>query len=460
MGLKADLNIDLLIEAGDIEELTKALSQLSPSDIADILSARSSEDQSLIFSALSTPLAIDTFEFLSPRIQLRLLSTMPTYHAATILNLISPDDRTSFLQELPRDVVNELVKLLPTEERLLTMTLLGYPNESIGRLMTPDYLAVKMDWSIAQVLDHIQLYGHDSETMDVIYVVDEMGVLIGDIHIRDTLFVPKTNLVESIVDKDFIALDANDNDETAIEAFRKNASRVCLPVIDKASGMLLGIVTIDDILHLTRQEDTEDIQKLGGMEALEEPYMQTPFLSIMKKRVGWLMVLFIGELFTTSALAHFEEEIAKAIVLTLFIPLIISSGGNAGSQASTLIIRALALGEVKLSDWWRIIKRELASGLFLGASLGLIGFLRVTLWNSLYNTYGEYWMAIGFTLFFSIMGIVIWGCLCGAVLPLVLRSFKLDPATSSAPFVATLVDVTGVIIYFLIAITFLTGKLL
>jgi len=451
-------SIKTLIKEGDIGALTEALNALPPFELADLIATKSEEDQSVLFRALSASIALQTFDFLPTHIQRRLLHEMPTMQAAALLKALSPDDRTSFLQDLPRNVIDELVKLLTPEERTLTLTLLGYPEGSIGRLMTPDYIAVKMEWTIEEVLDHIQSYGHDSETINVIYVVDEEGKLLDDIKLKDFLFVPRKSKVSSIADDQFVSLSVYDSDEVAINAFKQH-NRIALPVIDE-KGILLGIVTIDDILRLSNQEATEDIQKIGGMEALNEPYMQAPFLELMKKRAGWLVILFLGEMFTATAMGYFADEIAKAVVLALFLPLIISSGGNAGSQASTLVIRAMALGEVKLRDWWKIVKLEVLSGIVLGTILGIVGFFRVTIWSLFSNMYGEYWLMVAITIGISLVGVVLWGTLCGALLPLILRRVGVDPATSSAPFVATIVDVTGLIIYFLIAINILTGTLL
>ncbi len=450
--------IDSLIKEGIPGALSEALSTWSPPEIAELISTKSEDDQLMLFRALPEALVMQTFDFLPTFTQSMLLHRLPTSQAASILRDLPPDDRTSFLQELPKDVIDELVKLLPYEERILTLTLLGYPEGSVGRLMTPDFIAVKMDWTIEKVLDHIQDYGHDSETINVIYVVNDEGKLLDDIKLKDFLFVPRHSKVESIADNQFAALSVNDRDEAAINAFKQN-DRIVLPVIDE-KGVLIGIVTIDDVLRLANEEATEDMQKIGGMEALNEPYMQAPFLELMRKRAGWLVILFVGEMFTATALGYFEDEIAKAVVLALFLPLIISSGGNAGSQASTLVIRAMALGEVKLKDWWQIVRREALSGLFLGVILGLIGFFRVTIWSAFSNIYGEHWGMIAFTIGFSLIGVVMWGTLTGALLPLILRRLGVDPATSSAPFVATVVDVTGVIIYFVIAMHILKGTVL
>lgn len=452
------LSIKDLIRAGDIEELTEALNVLSPFELADLIVNSPEEEQSILFRNLSPTIALQTFDFLPIYLQRKLLHKIPTMQAATLLKALSPDDRTSFLQDLPRNIIDELIKLLSPEERKLTLSLLGYPAGSIGRLMTTDYIAVKMDWTIEKVLDHIQDYGHDSETINVIYVIDDENKLLDDIKLKDFLFVPRQLKVHNIADNQFISLSVYDNDETAIIAFKQH-NRIALPVIDEM-GILLGIVTIDDILRLSNQEATKDIQKIGGMEALNEPYLQAPFLELIRKRAGWLVILFLGEMLTATAMGYFEEEIAKAVVLALFLPLIISSGGNAGSQASTLVIRAMALGEVKLRDWWKIVKLEVFSGIVLGTILGIIGFFRVTIWSLFSNIYGAHWLMIAITVGLSLVGVVLWGTLSGATLPLILKMARVDPATSSAPFVATIVDVTGVIIYFLIAITILQGTLL
>lgn len=260
------------------------------------------------------------------------------------------------------------------------------------------------------------------------------------------------------MDRHFVALSVDDEDEAAVNLFN-SVDRGALPVINE-NGTLLGIVTIDDILRLSDREATEDIQMIGGQTALDEPYMETPFMSLMKKRSGWLAILFLGELLTATALGYFEAEIAKAVVLALFLPLIISSGGNAGSQATTLIIRAMALGEITLKDWWKIIRREVASGLFLGVVLGVIGFSRIAIWSQFSNLYGDHWFLIALTIFFSLVGVVLWGTVSGAALPLILRKCGFDPATASAPFVATVVDVTGIVIYFMMAIFILSGTVL
>ena len=325
--------------------------------------------------------------------------------------------------------------------------------------MTPDYIAIRESWTVQQVLDYIRRHGGQSETLSVLYVTDERGVLLDDIRIREFLLSDPARRVSDIMDRRYVSLQAMQDQETAIDVFRKN-DRVALPVVNN-DGVLFGIVTIDDMLSIREEEDTEDIQKLGGSEALDEPYLSIPLVGMVRKRAGWLVVLLLGEMFTATAMGFFEEEIAKAVVLALFIPLIISAGGNAGSQATTLIIRAMSLGELSISEWWRVMRRELATGLMLGAILGVVGLLRILLWSRLYpEEYGVHYWRIGLTVGFSLVGIVLWGSLCGSMLPLLLKRLGADPATSSAPFVATLVDVTGLVIYFSFALLFLSGTLL
>lgn len=447
-----------LIRARNSNALKAVLESLSAFEIADFMATRSQHDQLYIFGLLPAPLAAKTLDLLPPRRQKFILHSLTQTQAVDILLEMNPDDRTALLEELPKAIRDRYVMLLPNGERKTATTLLSYPEDSVGRLMTTDYIAVKMNWTVVEVLDYIRLYGHDSETLNVIYVVDDAHVLIDDIKIRDFLLAPRGSTVSELVDKKFIALSVYDKTEKAIFVFKKH-DRVALPVIDP-QGVLVGIVTIDDVLRLASEKNTHNMQQIGGVEALDEPYMQIPFLELMKKRAHWLVLLFLGEMLTATAMGLFEQEIAHAVVLSLFLPLIISSGGNAGSQSSSLIIRALALGEVKLQDWWRVMRREIFSGLFLGTVLGLVGFARVTLWSSVSTIYGPHWLAIAITVGLALIGVVLWGSLSGSMLPLILRALRIDPATASAPLVATLVDVTGIIIYFSIALYILKGTLL
>jgi magnesium transporter len=371
---------------------------------------------------------------------------------------MSADNRTALLEELNPEQLNKLLKLLTKKERSIAISLLGYPENSIGRLMTPDYMTARQDWTVRQALEHIRENGEKSETLDIIYIIDEKGLLIDDIKIGEVLLAGLDERISNLMDGKRVSLLVTDDEEVAVNIFTE-FDRVALPVTD-AQGVLLGIVTIDDVLELAKKEDTEDIQKLGGMEALEEPYMDVSAWKMIGKRAPWLIILFLGELLTASAMAFFEHEIAKAVVLALFIPLIVSSGGNSGSQAATLIIRAMALGEVSLRDWYRILRRELISGVVLGILLGVLGFSRIALWSIIGNVYGEHWFAIALTIGLSLSGVVLWGSVMGSMLPLVLKRLGADPATSSAPFIATLVDVTGLVIYFTVAAMILSGSLL
>ena len=335
------------------------------------------DDQVIIFRVLPHALAADVFEYLDFDAQQKLLRAMAHEQVVAILNEMSPDDRTALLEELPSAAARQLIRLLTPEERRVATVLLGYPEGSVGRLMTPDFIAVHEDWTVQQVLDYIREHGQDSETLNVIYVVDERGKLIDDIRMREFLLKPLTSAVRDLMQKTFVALNVIDSQQEALNIFRKY-DRTALPVID-SSGVLVGIVTIDDMLDVAEAEATEDIQKFGGMEALDEPYMRISFWRMVRKRAGWLVILFLGEMLTATAMANFQDEIARAVVLALFLPLIISSGGNSGSQASTLIVRAMALGEVTLRDWWRVAGREIRAGLSLGIILGIIGTLRVAL---------------------------------------------------------------------------------
>ena len=381
-----------------------------------------------------------------------------------ILNEMSPDDRTALLEELPSAAARQLIRLLTPEERRVATALLGYPEDSVGRLMTPDFIQAKEDWTVQHVLDYVREYGRDSETLNFVYVVDDHGKLIDDVRMREFLLRPLTAKVSDIRDQSFVALNVGDSQQDALNVFRKY-DRAALPVVD-SSGVLVGIVTADDMLDVAEKEATEDIQKFGGMEALEEPYMRIPVWRMVRKRAGWLVILFLGEMLTATAMANYQEELAKALVLALFLPLIISSGGNSGSQASTLMIRAMALGEVNLRDWWRVMGREVQAGLSLGLILGAIGIMRVGAWAIIgeqyfhQQPYGAHWPLVALTVGIALVGVVLWGTLSGSMLPFLLRRVGADPATSSAPFVATLVDVTGLIIYFSIAMVLMRGAML
>jgi magnesium transporter len=456
--------IQALIRARDFTGLRQLFSDWPPADVAEVILDLPESEQVIVFRVLPAAVAADVFEYLDIEAQQQLLRAMAGEQVVAILNEMSPDDRTALLEEMPSAAARQLIQLLTPQERRIAQALLGYPEGSVGRLMTPDFVAVRENWTVQQVLDYVREHGRDRETLNFIYVVDERGKLIDDLRIREFLLRPLSTRVDEIMDRIFVHLTVNENQEEAVNIFRKY-DRAALPVVD-SNGVLVGIVTADDVLDIAEQEATEDIQKIGGMEALDEPYMRISLWRMVRKRAGWLVILFLGEMLTATAMASYQDEIAKAVVLALFLPLIISSGGNSGSQASTLMIRAMALGEVRLRDWWRVMSKEVQAGFLLGAILGIIGILRVGGWALLdeqwfhRQPYGPHWPLVAVTVGITLVGVVLWGTLSGSMLPFLLRRVGADPATSSAPFVATLVDVTGLIIYFSIALLIMRGAVL
>jgi len=456
--------IGMFVEERNASNLNELLSSWSPEEIAALIDQFDDEEERFfIFESLPRDLAAQSFEYLEVEYQEEFLEQLAPERIPDILNEMAPDDRTTLLQKLPEHTVKHLLSVLSPRERTVALSLLGYPENSVGRLMTPDYTAVHAEWTIAQVLEYIRTHGSDSETLNVIYVIDDKGYLIDDFRVRELLLAHPDSKVSDLMDHKFQSLMVDDDQEEVVAKFR-NLSRVALPVTDK-NGFLLGIVTVDDVLEVAEEESTEDIQKLGAVEVFDEPYMTIPLQRMIQKRAGWLVILFLSEMLTATAMGFFEDEIAKAVVLALFVPLIISSGGNTGSQASTLVIRAMALGEIKLRDWWRVMRREIYAGLALGSILGAIGFCRIAIWQKFFthdghSVYGEHWVLVGSTVGVSLIGIVLWGTIAGSMLPMILKKCRLDPATSSAPFVATLVDVTGLIIYFSIAMVIMRGTLL
>src|SRR5215211_2984856 len=391
--LQAEL--EHVLENGDPVEIGAFLDQQNISDIAELIYSVPEHDASIVMY-MSIHRASGVFKILETPTQQDIIQKLPPSKTAELLNELPPDDRTALLEDLPSGVVRELIKLLNPEERKVTLSLLGYPENSVGRLMTPDYVYVYENNTVQQVLDVIRRVGKNSETIDVIYVINKDGELLDDIRIREFILAFPEKKVSELMDERVISLRAYDDQEIAHDVFKMN-NRVALPVVSN-SNKLLGIVTIDDMLWVAEEEFSEDMQKIGGTEALDQPYLEMPLLRLFKKRVVWLVVLFFGELLTATAMAYFEDEIAKAVVLALFVPLIISSGGNSGSQASTLIIQAMAVGEIHLTDWWKVLRREIFSGLLLGTVLGVIGFFRIFIWHSIFpDVYGPHWMAIGIT---------------------------------------------------------------
>lgn len=447
-----------ILSREDKQLLKEFLDEQNISDVVELVN-EFPQHEGLIIENMTVHRAVSVFKLLDINQQKDIVKELPARKIAKILNELPPDDRTDFLEELPKAAIRDLIKLLNPEERKITLSLLGYPEDSVGRLMTPDYVYVYPEYTVAQVLDNIRKYGKNSETIDVIYIIDEQGCLVDDIRIRDLLLAKPDDIVGEIIDGRYVALNVYDDQEHASQVFKMN-NRTAIPVVDD-NDVLLGIVTIDDILWVTNEEFSEDMQKMGGTEALNEPYLDISIFNLFKKRITWLVVLFFGEMLTATAMGYFEDELAKVLVLASFIPLILSTGGNTGSQSSTLIIQAMSIGEITVADWWKILKREILSGLFLGVLLGIIGFFRVTIWHMISpGFYGVHWMMIAITIGFTILGVVIWGTITGSMLPIVLKKLGADPAVSSAPFVATLVDVTAILIYFSLAYQFLHGTLL
>jgi magnesium transporter len=449
--------VENLLQNGDDSQLYKVIEDLNISEVKDLIDELP-EYGARFIELLPLNRSVHVFRILDFPVQERIIKKLSGTKISELINELPPDDRTAFFGELHGDVVKKLIILLPAEDRKEALALLGYEEDSVGRLMTPDYVAVRKDWNVARVLEHIRRYGINSETIDVIYVIDDAGVLLDDLRIRKVLLAAPETMISDLTDDRLISLKANDPQEKAIEVFRMN-NRVALPVTDN-DNILLGIVTVDDILWVAKEEYTEDIQKMGGVEALDEPYLDISLFKLYKKRVVWLMILFIGELLTITAMSSFEGQIAKVVILATFIPLIISSGGNSGSQAATLIIQAMALGEVNIRNWWMVMRREIQSGLLLGFTLFLMSFTIMFAWHLVSPTFGDHFLRIALAVSCSLIGVVLWGSLMGSMLPLLLKRLGADPAASSTPFVATLVDVTGLLIYFGCAILFLNGILL
>jgi len=426
-------------------DVRSMISDSEPADVAESIGFLDAEKRTVVYRVLSRELATEVFEHLGPDAQEELIKGLGREQVAAILNDMAPDDRTSLLEELPAAVTKQVLAMLSPEERRVANQLLGYPEDSVGRMMTPDYIAIRSGWTVQQALDHLRRNGEDSETLSVLPVMDDRGALIDDLRVRQLLLAEPDSKVEQLLDGNFIALKATDDQESAVQVF-KEYDRVAFPVTDSA-GTLLGIVTVDDVLDVAEQEATEDIQKIGGSAALERPFMQVGFGDMLRKRAGWLVLLFLAQLLSLNVIALFDEKLAQLAVLMLFVPLIISSGGNSGSQAATLVVRAMALEEVTPGDWWRVLRREVAFGLTVGVILAVIGFVRISL-----GSFSSDWFRLALAVSVSVTCVVLWGVILGSMLPFIMRAFGVDPASSSTPFVATLVDVTGLLLYFTVAV--------
>ncbi len=410
------------------------------------------------FRELPRERADEFFLGLSSRDQVGLLLALPESERRSWLRLLPPDDAADVLQLAPEEERANLAAQLDDVTRREVNALLAYKEDAAGGLMNPRFARVRPDMTIDEAISYLRRQADHLETLHYIYVLDGSQHLLGVLGFRDLFSADRWKLVRDVMRTEFISVSEHTDQEVVARLFSKH-HLLAIPVLD-GDGRMQGIVTVDDIVEVVEQEASEDIQKVGGMEALDGPYLQMRFWQMVRKRAGWLTILFIGEMLTATAMGHFEEEIERAVVLALFVPLIISSGGNSGSQATTLVIRAMALGELRLRDWWRVVSRELAAGLVLGSVLGAIGMTRIVVWQAFWKTYGEHYVFVGLTVACSLIGVVLFGTIAGSMLPFVLRRMGLDPASASAPFVATLVDVTGLVIYFTIASVILRGTLL
>ncbi len=430
-----------------------------PAELAKMLTAVPLEAALKAYESLPVNTQIKAFAYLDDNLQHNVIAAATKNRAVNILNSLSSDDRVNFYSGQKGIERTVYLDFLNEKNKDALHDILGYPDNSVARLINTDFATISIDITISQAVEHLRKNHRDTESANVIYVVDKEGKLIDDIPVRRFVLNDPAKKVAEILDGYCVSLKMQDSKEEAVAKF-KEYDRVVLPVTS-VDNTLLGVLTVDDVLDAAEQRDTKEIQNFGGVEGLDYPYVKTSFFSLIKKRATWLIVLFVGEMLTATAMGYFNEEISKAVVLALFVPLIISSGGNSGSQAATLIIRAMALKELTIKNWWFVMKREILSGLTLGFILGTIGFIRIAIWQNLhlYN-YGIYWFKLALTIFFSLIGIVMWGTLSGSMIPIVLKKFKLDPATSSAPLVATLVDVTGLIIYFTVAALLLKGTIL
>jgi len=451
--------IDELIQKKEWVAIKEALEDVPAVDVAEILEELEPEIAVVIFRLLKKSKAADVFSYLSSAKGVELLEVFSRQQLSDVMNNLEPDERVALMEELPGDLTQKVLNSMAKDDIAQIRRLLGYPAESVGRLMTTNYVRIKNDWTVNKSFEHIRKYGRNAETVNVIYVVDEDEKLIDDLRLNQFILAEPDTVISDIMDNSFEALSAFDDQEEAVRMLSKY-DRVALPVVD-SGGILVGIVTVDDVLDVAEEETTEDMQLMAGMSALDRSYSETGINDMVGKRIGWLILLFLGQMFTVTAMAGYEDTLAAAAVLALFIPMIISSGGNSGSQAATLIIRSLSTDDLKLDDWFGVLKREMLSGLFLGSILGIMGTIVISFWMVIRGepfSFEIFMQAL--TVGSSLVGVVLFGNISGSMLPFIMSKFGLDPAVTSAPFVATLVDVTGIIIYFSIAVFLLKGVVL
>lgn len=446
-------------EVSNSEDVETVTSDTHLSNIQDEWPLLNKEKRKFKFSGLNRTDAEEFFLNLKANDQLELIEDLPHLEIRSWLRLLAPDDAADLIQEAGPDRKEELLSLLDPQTKREVSALMAYAEDKAGGLMNSRFIRLRPNMNVDEAISYIRIQAKTHvETVYYSYVLDPEQHLVGVVSFRELFASAPTKKVDEIMHTDIVKISVDMDQEHIGQVFSKH-ELMAIPVLDKENKMV-GIVTFDDIAEALQEEATEDIHKIGGVESLDAPYFQISLLEMMKKRGGWLLILFIGEMFTTTAMSYFEHELQRAIVLSMFLPLIISSGGNSGSQASTLIIRAMALGEVKLKDWLRVLWREVVVGLCLGLALGAIGFLRISLWPWKEQMYGQHYVLVAATVATTVIGVVLWGVLSGSMLPFVLRKLKLDPASASGPAVATIVDVTGVVIYFTAASLILKGTLL
>ncbi len=432
-----------MIEHRRFDALRELIVDLEIQDVAEIVGDLTADDQALVFRVLPYDLAADVFENLDHDTQEKVVSSLRREEVSAILNAMSPDDRTHFFEELPSKVAQRLLNTLNPDEYVVARTLLGYPEDSIGRLMTPEYISAEPAWSVEQTMAHIREVGGEAEIITYIYVVDERGRLLDDVHIARLVMAKANATLSELADETFVSLSAMEDREEAVVAFKKY-DRVALPVVD-TRGVLLGIVTVDDVLDVGEEEASEDIAMFGGQAALEDSYFHTSNRDLVRKRAGWLTLLFVGGLVASVEMEYFGDILGRFVLLAAFIPLVLSSGGNSGSQSASMIIRGLAIQELDLADWKRVFRRELTIGFSLGVSLGLISVIYILVKRI------EPGIPFAMVSMISVTMIVTMGALCGALMPFFFKRIGVDPAVSSGPFIATFIDLTGIFFYLTIA---------